>query len=59
MKKITITITEEQERVLNFIFQKEKDFEPQDPRDKALIEIMTQIKNECNENNKPIYCEED
>ena len=50
MKKITITITEEQERVLNFIFQKEKDFEPQDPRDKALIEIMTQIKNECNEN---------
>ena len=59
MKKITITITEEQERVLNFIFQKEKDFEQQDPRDKALIEIMTQIKNECNENNRPIDCEED
>jgi len=58
MKKITITITEEQERILNSIFQKEKDFQPQDPRDKALIEIMTQIKNECDETNRPIHIEE-
>ena len=44
MKSVTITIGDYDLEVIDQIFDNEKKFEPNDPRDELMIEIMRQVK---------------
>jgi len=44
MKSVTITVGDYDLEVIDQIFDNEKKFEPNDPRDELMIEIMRQVK---------------
>ncbi len=44
MKSVTITIGDYDLEIIGQIFEKEAKFNPQDPRDELMIELMRQIK---------------
>ena len=44
MKSVTITVGDYDLEVIEQIFDNEKKFEPNDPRDELMIEIMRQVK---------------
>ena len=44
MKSVTITIGDYDLEIIEQIFEKESAFEPNDPRDELMIEIMRQVK---------------
>ena len=44
MKSVTITVGDYDLEVIDQIFENEKKFEPNDPRDELMIEIMRQVK---------------
>ena len=44
MKSVTITVGDYDLEVIEQIFENEKKFEPNDPRDELMIEIMRQVK---------------
>ena len=44
MKSVTITIGDYDLEIIEQIFENESKFEPQDPRDELMIELMRQIK---------------
>ena len=44
MKSVTITIGDYDLEIIGQIFEKEAKFNPQDPRDELMIEVMRQIK---------------
>ena len=45
MKSVTISIGDYDFEVLDQIFEKEKDFKPQDPRDELIVKILEQVRN--------------
>ena len=44
MKSVTITIGDYDLEIIEQIFENEKKFEPSDPRDELMIEVMRQVK---------------
>jgi len=44
MNNVTIEIGDYDLELINEIFDNEKDFQPRDPRDKVLIEVMRQVR---------------
>ena len=44
MKSVTITIGDYDLEIIEQLFENEKKFEPSDPRDELMIELMRQIK---------------
>ena len=44
MKSVTITVGDYDLEIIKQIFENEKKFEPNDPRDELMIEIMRQVK---------------
>ena len=44
MKSVTITIGAYDLEIIEQIFENEKKFEPSDPRDELMIEVMRQVK---------------
>lgn len=44
MNNVTIEIGDYDLELINQIFDNEKDFQPRDPRDKVLIEVMRQVR---------------
>ena len=48
MKSVTITVGDYDLEVIDQIFDNEKKFEPNDPRDELMIEIMRQVKDNPN-----------
>ena len=44
MKSVTITVGDYDLKVINKIFENENNFNPLDPRDELMIEIMRQVK---------------
>ena len=44
MKSVTITVGDYDLEVIEQIFDNEKKFEPNDPRDELMIEVMRQVK---------------
>lgn len=44
MKSVTITVGDYDLKVINKIFENENKFNPLDPRDELMIEIMRQVK---------------
>ena len=44
MKSVTIKIGDYDELQINKIFENESDFQPRDPRDELIVEILRQVK---------------